>query len=239
MNLSETEITRIVEEVVRQLTGSSTVAQNDSVAVTQNDSVAAGQLRIDSRIVSLETLSGRLDGVNQLIVEKRAVVTPSTRDLLRQQNVSLIRADKMENNTDRPTRRIAVVRHSDKGNIRPEMLQKLSDGQIETVDHSTPCIFKAVDWVIEQISQPETLAVMTTKFTDIALCTANRRAELRAVAIDNPDRVMAAVASVGANLLILPCGSIAQPEFRSAIQQYVEAGPQPCPAPLRELCDRN
>lgn len=231
MNLPESEIARIVQQVVNELTSGGVIARDDSEMT--------GRLEIDASIVSLDTISGRLDGISSMIVRRQAVVTPAARDLLKERNVALVRASGDKTNSDgEKVRRVAIVRHSDKGEISQAMLDALFAGKLETIDHSTPCVFRAVDWALEQISQPTTLAVMTTKYTDIALCAANRHVELRAVAAGSPDRVRQAVASVGANLLILPCGSIAMPGFRAAIRQYVEAGPWQCPAALNELNDR-
>ena len=74
----------IVAEVMRRL-----LAQGISVRTVEEDREA--DLEIDTRVVSLETLSGRLEGIGRLVVKADAVVTPSVRDDLRQRNIELVR----------------------------------------------------------------------------------------------------------------------------------------------------
>ncbi|MEE3372419.1 MAG: hypothetical protein VX346_23990 [Planctomycetota bacterium] len=74
----------IVAEVMRRL-----LAQGVSVRTVEEDRET--DLEIDTRVVSLETLSGRLEGIGRLVVKADAVVTPSVRDDLRQRNIELVR----------------------------------------------------------------------------------------------------------------------------------------------------
>jgi hypothetical protein len=79
--MTEADIERIVQEVVRRLLslGMQVTAKPQST------------LTIDDRVVSLTTLEGRLEGVQQLMVEPKAVVTPSVRDELRARKIELVR----------------------------------------------------------------------------------------------------------------------------------------------------
>ena len=74
----------IVAEVMRRL-----LAQGISVRTVEEDREA--DLEIDTRVVSLETLSGRLEGIDRLVVKADAVITPSVRDDLRQRDIELVR----------------------------------------------------------------------------------------------------------------------------------------------------
>lgn len=81
MNFTEDQIERIVQEVIRRLT-----SVGHSVGVR-----TAAELVIDDRVISLASVEGKLSGVSQLVVRKKAVVTPSVKDELRQKNVELVR----------------------------------------------------------------------------------------------------------------------------------------------------
>ena len=78
--VSEADIERIVQEVIRRLTA--TGAQVGG---------ASAELEIHDRVVTLATLDGQLDGVRQLVVRPKTVITPSVRDELTDRNIKLIR----------------------------------------------------------------------------------------------------------------------------------------------------
>ena len=73
---------RVVREVIRRL--------RDQGLCVQEDEKHA-DLRLNERLVTLATLQGRLAGVRRIIVDPRAVVTPSVRDELMDQEIELVR----------------------------------------------------------------------------------------------------------------------------------------------------
>ena len=81
-------VERIVREVMRRL-----LAGGHTVAPRSNASETAVQqeLNLPDRIVTLATLKGKLDGIGQVTVARRAVVTPSVRDELKQRKIELKR----------------------------------------------------------------------------------------------------------------------------------------------------
>ena len=85
MTLTQEQLEWIVSEVVRRLSASS---PGNTVPLPAMDT---NQLRLSEKLVTLETLSGRLSGVKQLQVALRAIVTPAVLDLLKDQNIELIR----------------------------------------------------------------------------------------------------------------------------------------------------
>ena len=74
----------IVAEVMRRL-----LAQG--IGVTTAEDARESELEIDTRVICLAPLSGRLEGICRLVVKADAVVTPSVRDELRDRNVELVR----------------------------------------------------------------------------------------------------------------------------------------------------
>ena len=80
--MSEADIERIVQEVIRRL-----ISAGHPVAGSKPST-----LTIEERVVSLATIEGRLEGIQQLVVPPKAVVTPSVKDELRQKNIDLIRS---------------------------------------------------------------------------------------------------------------------------------------------------
>ena len=80
MRLTDAEIERIVREVIRRLTSAGVQVDN-----------ANSTLKVEGRLVTLATIEGRLEGIQQLVVQPKAVVTPSVRDELRDKKVELVR----------------------------------------------------------------------------------------------------------------------------------------------------
>lgn len=85
MTFSEDQVERIVREVVRRLLALESSAGNRPALAEGN------ALTLDERVISMETLRGRLEGVRRVAVTRRAVVTPAARDLLRERGVDLER----------------------------------------------------------------------------------------------------------------------------------------------------
>lgn len=95
--LSPSEIDAIVKEVVRricELAGGSTGSDStengstECLAIAQTDTQVC---RISERLVTTETLRGKLEHITTLVVEDRALVTPAVRDLLTDKRIDLVR----------------------------------------------------------------------------------------------------------------------------------------------------
>lgn len=84
MRLDPDQLEWIVREVVRRLQqqtlGAATPAEPTAVCT------------IEGRVVATAQLEGKLDGVRQVRVGARAVVTPAARDMLKDRNIELLRA---------------------------------------------------------------------------------------------------------------------------------------------------
>jgi hypothetical protein len=87
MIFTEEQVEWIVSEVVRRLM---LQAANERVAVGERSSTTA-ELTIDSKLVTMRTIEGKLTGINQLRVPARAIVTPAAKDELKQRQITLVR----------------------------------------------------------------------------------------------------------------------------------------------------
>ncbi len=74
MELSPKQLEWIVQEVLRRL----------GAAKPQ-----AGELTLSERVVCMETITGRLEGIATIIIAAGAVVTPSVRDELRHRKIEI------------------------------------------------------------------------------------------------------------------------------------------------------
>ena len=76
---------RIVEEVIRRL------VERGVQMAPAGASELTSELNLDDRLVTLATLGKQLDGIKQVTVPHRAVVTPSVIDELRGRSITLVR----------------------------------------------------------------------------------------------------------------------------------------------------
>jgi hypothetical protein len=77
---------QIVQEVIRRLLDRG-VGVMDAVVPAETTT----KLEIEDRLVTLETLRDRLDGVGEVVVARRAVVTPAVIDELNDRSIRLMR----------------------------------------------------------------------------------------------------------------------------------------------------
>ena len=78
-------IERIVQEVVRRLLERGVEIERSQ---SQNPS---SDFCVDSKVVALASLEGKLNGIRRVIVGPRAIVTPAVNDELRDREIELIR----------------------------------------------------------------------------------------------------------------------------------------------------
>lgn len=93
MNLTAADIDRIVAEVVRRLRAimatSSTPAVSSAVTAPRE---TISSLNLTDKVITLQTLRGKLDGITTVIVSERAIVTPAVKDELRERKIRWERA---------------------------------------------------------------------------------------------------------------------------------------------------
>lgn len=91
MNLTETEIDRIVAEVVRRLRAMM-AGSSKSVSTSRETTSGANELKLSEKVITLQSLKGRLDGIAKVIVTDRAIVTPAVKDELKDRKIAWERA---------------------------------------------------------------------------------------------------------------------------------------------------
>jgi hypothetical protein len=91
VRLDPDQLEWIVREVVRRLReGSATGAANAASAPAPLPTPDA-HIMLPQSLITTATLEHKLAGVTQITISKRAVVTPSARDLLKESNIALTR----------------------------------------------------------------------------------------------------------------------------------------------------
>ncbi len=107
MTLTADQIDSLVRVVIERLRAKGIGLQVDAspqsptLGLTENhapeassvasEPVDAGQLQLDDRVITLESLKGRLNSVTALVVHPKAVVTPAVKDEVRRLGIKIVR----------------------------------------------------------------------------------------------------------------------------------------------------
>jgi len=236
------DVDRVVREVLAELGlapsgtgGLSESGNGDSGNETLADKppVAPGtELVLNSRVVTLSEVDGRLEAIRRLVVPPGAVITPAVRDELRRRNVTLAHSSPTAASAAAPVRLLVatVGRQPDPA----PLLGGLANEGVEIAQHSLDCLIAATDLLAGEITRPHTLGLLLTRHTAAGLCLANRLPALRAVSGTDALAVGAAVAAVGANLLVLDPAAVGPFHLKRIASEFCRGGARPCPEVFKE-----
>jgi len=233
------DIERVVREVLAELkrapgpedssAAESTVEQANRGADVPSTN---GELVISARLVTMEEITDRLDGIRQVAVGPQAVVTPAARDALRQRNIELSRALPAKNTSVAPPRLVVVAART---KLDPKLLaSSLRSEGIQVQCHKTDCILAATDQLAAELSKSDALGLLLTPHTAAAICLANRLAGVRAVLASNDNSLEADLSSIGANLLIVDPQSVGLFKLSRMAGEFFRGGVRPCPEVFRK-----
>jgi hypothetical protein len=223
------DIEWIVGEVMRRLmdvhrAGEETTTKKPPAVNRQTQ--APGQLWLSQRVVTMAQLDGRLDGVRQVVVPVRAVVTPAVRDTLRKKRIAIVSESKHTGTaTGRDKYTIGVA---DPANEFGAAVAAVSTELGDVASLETDCVIKAVRGVTEEVASGRSAGVLLTRQPSVALCLANRQAGVRAAWAVSAAAVAEAAECLGANLLIVNPASHGVYELRVMAREFAK-GSHECP----------
>jgi hypothetical protein len=235
MTASTEQIERIVREVIAKLGAASPQAVPPASAapasVASPPAARDVGVSVDSRVVTLESIAGKLRGAKQLTVPPGALVTPSVRDELRRKGIELVRGSQATAGKELP--RVLLVagrtRHDPAATV--EWLTKQG---IDVSRESFDCMIAATDTLAAAVAAGRFLGVLWTRHTAIGLCLANRLAGVRAVLAGGVAPTAAAISAVGANVLIVDPTSGSDYEKKQILSDFCLGGIRECPQDLNE-----
>jgi ribose 5-phosphate isomerase RpiB len=190
-DVNQTELDQIIAEVVRRLTAAAAPAGVPASAGRLKAGLQQGVLAIDDRVVTLNSVDNRLDGLRRLIVQRRAIVTPALRDELNKRGIELDRGG--DSGSMRRETTVSIVRcHQTKAPAVPGV-EDVTATSLEVL----------VRLVSEQVVDPARRVVVLIGQTALALCALNRHKPVRAALANNIDAVRAASRAIAANVLVV------------------------------------
>lgn len=190
------DVEQIVREVMARLAGGASVSNVPAIATG-----SPGELRLDGRLVTLETLNGRLKGVQRVVVPPRAIVTPAVRDRLRELGIALDVASSSE--ASAKSSALTLIAWSDASIDLKALNNLLSADNIALKPCGCPDLPTAVGTISRAVTSSGRLGLIVTEATCAAICLANRKPGVQAVLGADTASVECAVRNLAANVLVV------------------------------------
>ena len=153
---------------------------------------SVGELRLDVKLVTIETLRGILnESITVLCVPTKAVVTPAVKDELKQRGVQLRRIDQTDCGQKQAT---PTVVNAAKQSVSTAWQSNAHTEQIGSLN-------QAVERAIT-LAKSEQMAVILSEQPELAVAAANRTGGIRAMVAYESHDWQASTKSLGANLVV-------------------------------------
>ncbi|MCC7086887.1 MAG: hypothetical protein IT427_17955 [Pirellulales bacterium] len=223
MRTPENQVEQIVQEVLARLG-----RQRDGKVIGPNSTI--NELAIDEAVVTATLLAGKLHDIRRLVVSPRAVITPAARDLLKENNVALVRSLR----TATPTEiRIALATAGTQFDVSA-IVQSLRTHRADVVQLVSTGVVQVTNDLAEEVGKSGKLGVFITPQRAQALCLANRRCGIRAAMAGSRGEVFDIIKTVGANFMIVDPTQRNKIEVQRIVEAFCLAGQRNCPEELRD-----
>jgi hypothetical protein len=197
------DLEQVIAEVVRRLTAMAAAAP-----LTKSEVNGKGTISIDDKVVTLNSVDGRLDGLRRLIVQRKAIVTPALRDELNKRGIELDRGG--SGGSMRRETTVSVVRcHLTKAPALPGV-----------EDVTATSLEALVRLVSERVADPTQRVVVLIGQTALALCALNRHKPVRAALANSIDAVQAASRTIAANVLVVDPAHLGRVQILGLVRAF-------------------
>ncbi|HEX7446454.1 MAG TPA: hypothetical protein VF306_02850 [Pirellulales bacterium] len=250
------EVSRLVEKVLQRIELENAVAgaepgrkwagdrkETSSARQYPGDSKPPGHrqgsapaivVELQDRVITLDHFDGKLNGVKQITVPRRAVITPAARDELARRGIAIGYAIATQQSKPRAT---VVWGQAEANYEAARLLDALARERISIEPLAQTGLAQVIDELGDEISKGGKPAVLLTGMPAVALCLANRQRGVRAVMAQSVATTMLAVRAVGANLLVVDPAGRSWFELKRLLGQFIAGAPYPCPAEYRGQLD--
>jgi hypothetical protein len=197
---STQQIERIVHEVVARLTdGSAQIAQLGNLTKTENHVGSAGTLTLSERVISTETLGGKLANVSQVRLQPKAVLTPAARDELRDKGIEVT----FDHAVATTSRRTNLILGTTNESNAPQLVERLARIGIQAQLKHDTCARRLVANLTTRFSTTARLiAFVDQPYT--ATCVANRNQNVRAAVVRDEAELKMVTKEINPNVIVIP-----------------------------------
>ncbi len=211
--VSSQEIESIVQTVVQRLRQLGNGSAPASPSPSQCDAVP-GTLTLPGKVITLDLIERRLQGVQRVLIERKAIVTPAVVDELKQHGIVLERRD------GSATRSVAAAGLLI---IGPASRREALSNAIEFTAASNSCSAD-VCRIAAHLNTGGTGCVWCTDLPFVALENAFQNKCLRPVLLPAPADLQRAIAQVAPNVLILDDMYWDNPALNEICAAFANAG---------------
>jgi ribose 5-phosphate isomerase RpiB len=210
--MNQTELEQIVAEVVRRLTAAAPGGEQPHRRAEGQASGRAGEhagvLAIEDRVVTLNSVDNRLDGLRRLIVQRKAIVTPALRDELNNRGIELDRGG--SGGTMRRETTVSIIRcHQTNAPVVPGV-----------EDVTATSLEALVRLASERVTDPTKRVLVLISQTALALCALNRQKVVRAALANNIDAGRAASRAIAANVLVVDPAHLGRVQIMGLVRAF-------------------
>ena len=205
-------------------------AKSKAAAPPPASPVESSTLQFADRLVTLAALNGKLNGVKQLAVGRKAIVTPAVVDELKRRGIAIVRQD----SGNQQNNKIRLLVSAASGGIKSAVRSDLSSATagIEWLEcHATSSLTGAVQELTKHITQRNLPGLLLTEQPLSAAVVANRNPNIRAAVIGDGRSLDEALAQIGSNLIAVDPKRVGPAVLKIVAQRLADAQPG-CPAEL-------
>lgn len=190
-------IERIVREVASRLRNANApLAQNGNSNETENQ---AGTLSLGEKVISVATLTGKLDNVSHLRLQPKAVLTPAARDELRDKGVEITFEHAAVTSPGQPDLIFATTNET----TDPQLLDRLARIGIKTQLKQDKNVKRLVANLVGRCSATARAIVFADQ-PYIANSVANRHPSIRAAVVRDEAELKIAKKELNPNVIVVP-----------------------------------
>ena len=191
-----------------------------------------GTVRLELPVLSAAELERLPEGVRQVVLVPRCVVTPAARDEAARRGIRLLKT--AEPARDACSQAVLVVVAEGSAPERKALEQALARAQVRVERVPPVGLASALAELAREVRLGGRRGLVWTPRPPVALCLANRHRGIRAAGGENPRQLKQAAAALAANCLVLgpECGS--PWALRNLIQWFATRRLEPLPAELKE-----
>jgi hypothetical protein len=217
------EIERIVREVMAR--GRASPASEPALCPRQ----AVLDLGPEAAVVSLAALDGRLDGILELLVPPRAVITPSAREELARRRICLARTASPSTAADTTL----VLAIADTSFQTAGLVHDLSRLGLTTVELARSGLAAGVGELCDAVARDGSCGMVLCGRPWTAICIANRNKAVRAVGGTDAGAVLQGIEETRANVAVVNPARVGPSGLRRVAAALKAARSGAVPAELR------
>ena len=233
-HLDAAAVQALVAEVIRRIRAGQTAAGPQAPAASPAQPATAapgGPHAILDRVVTLAHLERLPAAVRKVVVDARAVITPSARDHARDAGIVLVRGTAKKDATVSASRPFVIAQAACRGDVsaRTSAIARAVPGSQQL---PATGLADAVASLATQASKDAARGVLLTGTPAVAVVLANRSASLRAVTGRDAAALAAAATETAANLLVVDPAQFTGGSLERICADFHRAASGPPPAEL-------